>query len=79
MNDEKINTDVTTLDIYQRLIKLEAEVQDLREDTKGVLNAFSAASGAFVALEWIAKIAKPVIYIVGLVGAGYMWFKGIKV
>lgn len=79
MNNEKTITDVTTLDVYQRLIKLEAEVKDLREDTKGVLDAFSAASGAFIALEWIAKIAKPVIYVVGLIGAGYMWFKGMKV
>lgn len=70
---------ITALDVYERLIKLEEEVKDLREDTKGVLSAFNAASGAFTALEWIAKIAKPMIYVVGLIGAGYMWFKGIKV
>lgn len=77
--DQQNEKNITALDVYERVIKLEAEVKDMREDAKGVLEAFNAAHGAFVALEWIAKVAKPVIYIVGLIGAGYMWFKGIKV
>lgn len=77
--DQQNEKNITALDVYERLIKLEEEVKDLREDAKGVLAAFNAASGAFTALEWIAKIAKPMIYVVGLIGAGYMWFKGIKV
>lgn len=69
---------VTHLDLLERMIKLEEEVKDLREDTKGVLSAFNAASGAFTALEWIAKIAKPMIYIGGLIIGAYLWFKGLR-
>lgn len=77
--DQQNEKNITALDVYERVIQLEAEVKDLREDAKGVLEAFNAAKGAFTALEWIARIAKPMIYVVGLIGAGYMWFKGIKV
>lgn len=43
-----------------------------------MVQAFNAAAGAFTALEWLAKVAKPIIYIVGAIGVTFMWFKGIR-
>ncbi len=68
--------EVTHREIYERLLQVETEVKHIKENTKDMVSAFNAASGAFVALEWIAKVAKPIIYIVGIIGASYMWFKG---
>ena len=70
--------EITHREIYERLLKVETEIAHIKSNTEGMVQAFNAASGAFVALEWIAKVAKPIIYIVGLIGISYMWFKGIK-
>lgn len=77
---------VTHIDILKRqeetdkvIQKLTVEVEALKNNTKDMVAAFNAASGAFVVLEWIAKVTKPILFIVGIVGTGYMWFKGIKV
>lgn len=66
--------DITHREIYERLLQVETEVKLVKENTQDMVAAFNAASGAFVALEWIAKVAKPIIYLVGIIGAGYMWF-----
>lgn len=77
---------ITHVDILLRQIETEKalqelskEVAELKENTKSMVAAFNAASGAFVALEWLAKVAKPIIYLVGIIGAGYMAFKGHSV
>lgn len=70
--------EITHREIYERLLKVETEIAHIKSNTEGMVQAFNAASGAFVALEWIARVAKPIIYIVGLIGISYMWFKGIK-
>ena len=70
--------EITHREIYERLLKVETEIAHIKSNTEGMVEAFNAASGAFVALEWIARVAKPIIYIVGLIGISYMWFKGTK-
>ena len=70
--------EITHREIYERLLKVETEIAHIKSNTEGMVQAFNAASGAFVALEWIARVAKPIIYIVGLIGISYMWFKGIR-
>lgn len=70
--------EITHREIYERLLKVETEIAHIKSNTEGMVQAFNAASGAFVALEWIARVAKPIIYIVGLIGISYMWLKGIK-
>ena len=70
--------EITHREIYERLLKVETEIAHIKSNTEGMVQAFNAASGAFVALEWIAKVAKPIIYIVGLIGISYVWFKGIR-
>lgn len=56
-------------EIYERLCKVEAKVDKVAQDTEGMVSAFNAASGAFTVLEWIAKVAKPVLWIIATVAA----------
>ena len=61
--------DVTHREIYDRLIAVESKVDKLNNETAEVVKAFSAAQGAFTVLEWIAKAAKPLLWIAGVVTA----------
>lgn len=61
--------EVSHNEIYERLIAVEAKVDKVATDTEGMVAAFNAASGAFTVLEWIAKVAKPVMWIVATVAA----------
>ena len=70
--------EVTHREIYERLLKVETEIAHIKNNTQGMVEAFNAASGAFVALEWLAKVAKPIILVVGAIGFTFMWLKGIK-
>ncbi len=55
--------DISHREIYERLVAVEKKVDRVEENTKGMVTAFEAASGAFLVLEWIAKITKPVIIV----------------
>jgi hypothetical protein len=61
--------EVSHKEIYERLCKVEAKVDKVAKDTEGMVSAFNAASGAFTVLEWIAKVAKPVLWIIATVAA----------
>ena len=61
--------EVSHNEIYERLVAVESKVDKVAEDTQGMVSAFNAASGAFTVLEWIAKIAKPLLWIVATVAA----------
>jgi hypothetical protein len=61
--------DISHKEIYERLIAVEAKVDKVAEDTEGMIKAFNAASGAFTVLEWIAKVAKPILWVVATVAA----------
>jgi hypothetical protein len=60
--------EVTHKDIYDRLVAVESKVVDIDNNTKGLVSAFQAAQSAFIVLEWIAKIAKPILWIGGVIG-----------
>jgi len=62
-------TEVTHKEIYDRLIEVEAKVDNLVEDSKEVVAAFNAAQGAFTVLGWLASVAKPLLWIAGIVTA----------
>jgi hypothetical protein len=66
---EPVKEDVTHKEIYVRLCEVETKVDQLQQDTAHVVTAFNAAQGAFTVLEWIAKAAKPLIWIVGSIVA----------
>jgi hypothetical protein len=61
--------EVTHREIYDRLVAVEEKVDKLNAETTEVVKAFSAAQGAFTVLEWIAKAAKPLLWIAGVVTA----------
>lgn len=61
--------DVSHKEIYERLCKVESKVDKVAKDTEDVVSAFKAASGAFTVLEWLAKVAKPLLWIVATVAA----------
>ena len=64
-----MNEEVTHKEIYDRLVAVESKVDKLSEETEQVVKAFSAAQGAFTVLEWIARAAKPILWIAGVVTA----------
>lgn len=71
--------EVTHKQIYDRLVAVENKVDEIDSNTKGMVAAFNAASGAFVVLEFLGKLAKPLLYIGGLItAAGIVWQTWIK-
>lgn len=66
--------DITHREIYDRLVAVEAKVDRIEQNTGNVVSAFNAASGAFAVLEFIGKLAKPILWIAGLItAAGVAW------
>jgi hypothetical protein len=66
--------DITHREIYDRLVAVEGKVDALSNSTKDVTAAFAAARGAFVVLETLGKIAKPLLWLGGLfVAAAAFW------
>ena len=70
--------DVTHKEIYDRLVMVEAKVDGLTESTKDVTQAFAAAQGAFTVLEWIAKAAKPFLFIAAVVASISVFIQEFK-
>ena len=58
--------DISHREIYDRLVAVESKVDKIGEDTKDVVTAFNSAKGAFLVLEWIGKLTKPILWLVGL-------------
>jgi hypothetical protein len=58
--------DVTHREIYDRLMAVEAKVDLIQTDTAAVVKAFDQAQGAFAALELLGKLAKPLLWIMGV-------------
>ena len=67
--------EVSHKQIYDRLVAVETKVDHLDDKTEGIVKAFDAAAGAFLVLEWIGKLVKPIIWIVGASAAIYTFFK----
>jgi len=57
--------DVSHREIYDRLVAVESKVDKIGEDTKDVVTAFNSAKGAFLVLEWIGKLTKPILWLIG--------------
>jgi len=77
-----VDEPVTHEHIYERLLAVEAKVDNIEKNTQDVIKAFNAASGAFLVLEWIAKVVKPIIIIGAFFGAIWLAidnrFNGVK-
>ena len=61
--------DITHREIYDRLVAVEVKVDALTERTADVTAAFAAAQGAFKVLETLSKLAKPLLWLGGLLAA----------
>lgn len=64
-----MTNEVSHNEIYDRLIAVESKVDKVAQDTKEVVDAFHAAQGAFTVLDWLAKVAKPLLIIGGFLAA----------
>jgi hypothetical protein len=71
--------DVSHREIYDRLLAVEAKVDRIDKATSDVVSAFNAAQGAFTVLEWLGKLAKPILWIGGLVTAAGIIWQNLKV
>jgi hypothetical protein len=72
-------SEVSHEQIYERLIAVEQKVDRIDNNTKGLVEAIDAAQGAVKVLGWIASLAKPMLWIGGLVmAAGAIWQTLIK-
>jgi len=58
--------EVSHKQIYERLVEVEKKVDHIDENTAGLVTAFKAAEGAFTVLNWLAQLAKPILWIVGV-------------
>lgn len=72
-------SEVSHNEIYERLIAVEAKVDKVATDTEGMVAAFNAAQGAFTVLEWLAKVAKPLIICGSFLAAIGVYFSNHKV
>jgi len=63
--------EVSHKEIYERLVQVEQKVDTIDANTKNMVSAFNAASGAFVVLEWLAKAVKPILIVGAFFGAVY--------
>jgi len=70
---------VTHSQIYARLLAVEAKVDSIDQNTKGLVEAMKALDGAFKVLGWLASAAKPILWVGGLImAAGAVWQTWIK-
>jgi hypothetical protein len=63
--------DISHKEIFDRLVQVEQKVDKIDSNTKDMVNAFNAASGAFTVLEWLAKAVKPILIVGAFFGAIY--------
>lgn len=71
-------SEVSHNEIYERLMAVEAKVDKVAQDTKDVVDAFHAAQGAFTVLDWLAKVAKPLLIVGGFLTAIAAYYTGHK-
>jgi len=70
---------VTHSQIYARLLAVEAKVDSIDQNTKGLVEAMKALDGAFKVLGWVASAAKPILWVAGLImAAGAVWQTWLK-
>ncbi len=66
--------EVTHAQIYERLVAVESKVDHIDKNTKDLVDGFMAVQGAFTVLGWIAKIAKPILWIAAAWAATALFF-----
>jgi hypothetical protein len=69
---------ITHAQIYERLLTLEAKVDNIETHTKDLVEVVTAAKGAIKVLDWIANLAKPVLWISAAFGAVTLFWSQFK-
>lgn len=69
--------EVTHKQIYDRLVAVEKKVNEIDENTKGMVAAFDAAKGAFVVLDFLGKLAKPILMLTAAAGTIAILWQGV--
>lgn len=62
-------SEISHKEIYERLLMVEQKVEQVATNTADVVTAFAAAQGAFQTLEFLGKLAKPLMWIGGVMTA----------
>jgi hypothetical protein len=73
-----MTVEITHEKIYERLLELEGKVDDIDKNTKDLVEGFKAVQGAFTVLGWIAKVAKPVLWVAAAFGATTLMWSNFK-
>ncbi len=74
-----MENEVSHKQIYDRLLTVENKVNEIDKNTRGLVDAIDAMQGAMKVLGWVASLAKPLLWIGGLVmAAGAVWQTFIK-
>jgi hypothetical protein len=71
--------EVTHREIFERLKAVELKVDKIESNTEGMVAAFQAAQGAFTVLEWLAKVAKPLLVVGAFMAAIAAAWTNIKI
>lgn len=71
--------EVSHKEILDRLVAVERKVDDVHTETRTMVAAFHAVDGAFTVLGWIAKVAKPLLWVAGLITAIGVLYAQLKV
>jgi hypothetical protein len=71
--------EVSHKEILDRLVAVEGKVDQVHTETRTMVDAFKAVDGAFIVLGWIAKIAKPILWVGGLITAISILYANIKI
>ena len=69
-----MKVEISHVEIYERLLIVEQEVHSLKAETSAMVEAFHAAQGAFVALEWLAKVVRPILYLGSVFTAAVLYW-----
>ena len=70
--------EVTHAQIYERLVAVETKVDHIDNNTKDMVDGFNAVQGAFTVLGWVAKVAKPILWIAGAFTAATIFWANWK-
>ena len=73
-----MDKEVSHAEIYSRLILVEQKVDRIDQNTQGVVAAFQAASGAFLVLETLGKLVKPILYVGAVCTAVAIYWQTFK-
>lgn len=67
-------SEVSHAQIYERLVTVEEKVDRIDNNTKGLVEAIQAAQGAVKVLNFIASLAKPILWcLAGFAAIGIAW------